>query len=494
MGGRTVGPEVAWDLVQTYLAAEYSSAPRHLRRLGKCRLCFALALWNEKDPILKERLFGLTGSEGNHGEDVKEQYFYLAATPTYSYAKALYKYPQAEFPYGLLVDENRKRGKLDPEFELVDTGVFNENRYFDVFAEYAKNSPNDILIKVTVTNRGPDAAILHLLPNVWFRNDWSWGHEEEGSRFKPSIVLEKENRLALNQDSLGRFFLEAGPDSTGQLPTALFTENETNSHRLWNYGDGNAFVKDAFNEYLVHGKTSAVNPANTGTKAALHYALRVPAGGTQTISLRLFAETEAPTDPFGPSFEQTFDARVNDMHAFYDSAFIAKFSDSERDVVRQAAAGLLWSKQFYYYVVEEWLRGDPACPRPPASRLGGRNHEWAHLYSRDIISMPDKWEYPWFASWDLAFHVIPISRLDPEYAKEQLILFLREWYMQSNGQIAAYEFAFGDVNPPVHAWAAWRVYKMSAPAGHARPGISRAGFSKADHQLHLVGQPQGPQR
>ena len=431
----------------------------------QCRLCFALALWNEKDPILKERLFGLTGSEGNHGEDVKEQYFYLAATPTYSYAKALYKYPQAEFPYGLLVDENRKRGKLDPEFELVDTGVFNENRYFDVFAEYAKNSPNDILIKVTVANRGPDAAILHLLPNVWFRNDWSWGHEEEGSRFKPSIVLEKENRLALNQDSLGRFFLEAGPDSTGQLPIALFTENETNSHRLWDYGDGNAFVKDAFNEYLVHGKTSAVNPANTGTKAALHYALRVPAGGTQTISLRLFAETEAPTDPFGPSFEQTFDARVNDMHAFYDSAFIAKFSDSERDVVRQAAAGLLWSKQFYYYVVEEWLRGDPAYPRPPASRLGGRNHEWVHLYSRDIISMPDKWEYPWFASWDLAFHVIPISRLDPEYAKEQLILFLREWYMQSNGQIPAYEFAFGDVNPPVHAWAAWRVYKMSAKAG-----------------------------
>ena len=431
----------------------------------QCRLCFALALWNEKDPILKERLFGLTGSEGNHGEDVKEQYFYLAATPTYSYAKALYKYPQAEFPYGLLVDENRKRGKLDPEFELVDTGVFNENRYFDVFAEYAKNSPNDILIKVTVANRGPDAAILHLLPNVWFRNDWSWGHEEEGSRFKPSIVLEKENRLALNQDSLGRFFLEAGPDSTGQLPTALFTENETNSHRLWGYGDGNAFAKDAFNEYLVHGKTSAVNPANTGTKAALHYALRVPAGGTQTISLRLFAETEAPTDPFGPSFEQTFDARVNDMHAFYDSAFIAKFSDSERDVVRQAAAGLLWSKQFYYYVVEEWLRGDPAYPRPPASRLGGRNHEWVHLYSRDIISMPDKWEYPWFASWDLAFHVIPISRLDPEYAKEQLILFLREWYMQSNGQIPAYEFAFGDVNPPVHAWAAWRVYKMSAKAG-----------------------------
>ena len=431
----------------------------------QCRLCFALALWNEKDPILKERLFGLTGSEGNHGEDVKEQYFYLAATPTYSYAKALYKYPQAEFPYGLLVDENRKRGKLDPEFELVDTGVFNENRYFDVFAEYAKNSPNDILIKVTVANRGPDAAILHLLPNVWFRNDWSWGHEEEGSRFKPSIVLEKENRLALNQDSLGRFFLEAGPDSTGQLPTALFTENETNSHRLWDYGDGNAFVKDAFNEYLVHGKTSAVNPANTGTKAALHYALRVPAGGTQTISLRLFAETEAPTDSFGLSFEQTFDARVNDMHAFYDSAFIAKFSDSERDVVRQAAAGLLWSKQFYYYVVEEWLRGDPACPRPPASRLGGRNHEWVHLYSRDIISMPDKWEYPWFASWDLAFHVIPISRLDPEYAKEQLILFLREWYMQSNGQIPAYEFAFGDVNPPVHAWAAWRVYKMSAKAG-----------------------------
>jgi Mannosylglycerate hydrolase MGH1-like glycoside hydrolase domain/Glycosyl hydrolase family 63 C-terminal domain len=431
----------------------------------QCRLCFALALWNGKDPILKERLFGLTGPEGNHGEDVKEQYFYLAATPTYSYAKALYKYPQAEFPYTWLVDENRRRGKLDPEFELVDTGIFNENRYFDVFAEFAKNSPNDILIRLSVANRGPDAATLHLLPNIWFRNDWSWGKIEEGSSFKPGIVLEKEGRLSLNQESLGRFFLEAGTDPKGQLPTTLFTENETNTRRLWGIGDAGAFVKDAFHEYLVHANSKAVNPANTGTKAALHYVLNIPAGATQTISLRLFSEKEASADPFGVSFEQTFATRVREAQEFYAAAIRTKLNDQERQVVLQATAGLLWSKQFYYYVVGDWLHGDPAGPTPPSNRLGGRNHSWSHLHSRDVISMPDKWEYPWFASWDLAFHVMPLSYVDPTYAKKQLVLFLREWYMHPNGQIPAYEFAFGDVNPPVHAWAAWRIYKISAARG-----------------------------
>jgi hypothetical protein len=430
-----------------------------------CRLCFALALWNEKDPILKERLFGLTGPEGNHGEDVKEQYFYLAATPTYSYAKALYKYPQAEFPYTSLVEENRRRGRGDPEFELVDTGVFNENRYFDVFVEYAKNSPNDILIRLTVANRGPDAATLHLLPNIWFRNDWSWGKIDEGSNFKPGITLEKESRLALNQERLGRFSLEAGADPAGQLPTALFTENETNVHRLWGTGDGEAFVKDAFHEYVIHGNHKAVNPAKTGTKAALHYVLNIPAGTTQAISLRLFSEKEAPVDPLGASFEQTFVARVKEAQEFYDSVIRAKLNDQEREVILQAAAGLLWSKQFYHYVVEDWLHGDPAGPTPPDSRLGGRNHDWPHLHSRDVISMPDKWEYPWFASWDLAFHVFPLSCVDPAYAKDQLLLFLREWYMHPNGQIPAYEFGFGDVNPPVHAWAAWRIYKVTAARG-----------------------------
>jgi hypothetical protein len=422
-------------------------------------------LWNGKDPILKERLFGLTGPEGNHGEDVKEQYFYLSATPTYSYAKALYKYPQAEFPYQWLRDENRRRGKSDREFELADTGVFDEGRYFDVFAEYAKSSPNDLLIRITVANRGPDSATLHLLPNIWFRNDWSWGHLEEGSSFKPGITLEGENCLSLNQESLGRFFLKVGPEPAGRFPVALFTENESNTRRLWGYGDERAFAKDAFHEYVVQGNTGAVNPAKTGTKAALHYVLNVPAGATQTISLRLFSESEAPADPLGPSFEQIFSARLSEEKDFYDSINVARYNDTERNVVSQAVAGLLWSKQFYYYVTDEWLKGDPAQPPPPASRLGGRNREWTHFHSRDVISMPDKWEYPWFASWDLAFHVLALAYVDPQYAKEQLVLFLREWYMHPNGQIPAYEFGFGDVNPPVHAWAAWRVYKVSAERG-----------------------------
>ena len=444
----------------------------------ECRLCFALALWNGKDPILKERLFGLTGPEGNHGEDVKEQYFYLAATPTYSYAKALYKYPQAEFPYTWLVDENRRRGKLDPEFELVDTGIFNENRYFDIFVEYAKNSPDDILIRLTVANRGPETATLHLLPNIWFRNDWSWGKIEEGSAFKPGIALEEQDRLSLNQETLGRFFLCAGADPSGRFPTALFTENETNTRRLWGIGEAGAFVKDAFHEYVIHGNSKAVNPANTGTKAALHYVLIVPAGMTQTISLRLFPEKEAPADPLGASFNQTLAVRVKEANEFYDSVIQVKVNKEERQVILQAAAGLLWSKQFYHYIVEEWLRGDPAGPTPPSSRLMGRNHKWPHLYSRNVISMPDKWEYPWFASWDLAFHVLPISYVDPEYAKRQLLLLLREWYMHPNGQIPAYEFAFGDVNPPVHAWAAWRIYKITAARGARDLGFLERVFQK----------------
>jgi len=425
-----------------------------------CRLCFALALWNEKDPILKERLFGLTNPQGNHGEDVKEQYFYLDATPTYSYAKALYKYPQTAFPYVWLEEENERRGKRDPEFELVDTGVFNENRYFDVFAEYAKASPNDILIRITVANRGPEAATLHFLPTTWFRNQWSWGHTDEGVTTKPSITQEG-NCLLLNHPMLGRFFLHAGPDPIGQLPRPLFTENESNTCRLWNSGDKRAFVKDAFHEYVVGGRTDAVNPAGIGTKAALHYVLRLPAGAAHTVSLRLFAEKETPADPLGPLFEKTFATRIAEADDFYRTITIATLNQAERGVIRQAAAGLLWSKQFYHYVVDEWLKGDPAMPRPPASRREGRNHNWRHLYSRDVLSMPDKWEYPWFAVWDSAFHLLPISYADPQYAKEQLILFLREWYMHPNGQIPAYEFRFGDVNPPVHAWAAWRVYKVS---------------------------------
>jgi hypothetical protein len=442
-----------------------------------CRLCFALALWNEKDPILKERLFGLTNPQGNHGEDVKEQYFYLDATPTYSYAKALYKYPQAAFPYVWLEQENQRRGKRDPEFELVDTGVFNENRYFDVFAEYAKASPNDILIRITVANRGPEAATLHLLPTTWFRNQWSWGRTDESVTTKPSITQDG-NRLLLNHPMLGRFFLHAGPDPVGQLPRPLFTENESNTCRLWNNGDKRAFVKDAFHEYVVAGKTDAVNPAGIGTKAALHYVLRLPAGGAHTVSLRLFAEKETPADPLGSLFETTFATRIAEADDFYRAIILAPLNEPERGVIRQAAAGLLWSKQFYHYVVDEWLKGDPAMPQSPASRLEGRNHNWKHLYSRDVLSMPDKWEYPWFAVWDSAFHVLPISYVDPQYAKEQLILFLREWYMHPSGHIPAYEFRLGDVNPPVHAWAAWRVYKVSARGGERDRDFLESVFQK----------------
>jgi hypothetical protein len=429
----------------------------------QCRLCFALALWNGKDPILKERLFGLTGPEGNHGEDVKEQYFYLDATPTYSYMKALYKYPQAEYPYAQLVEENRRRGKDDPEFEILDTGVFDDNRYFDITAEYAKNGPNDILIRLTAANRGTEAATLHLLPTVWFRNTWSWGAIDERSATKPRITSASADSLSLHHESLGYYLLDSGTTPDTPRPVALFTQNDTNTRRLYNLGPDHAFFKDAFHDYVIHGKDGAVNPAKTGTKAALHYVLRIPSCSAQTISLRLFNEQEASTE--SPDSDAVFAERMREADEYYGSLYRVKFNGVEQGVVRQAAAGLLWSKQFYHYIVQDWLTGDPAGPAPPTGRLKGRNKDWSHFYSRDIISMPDKWEYPWFAAWDLGFHMIPLAHIDPEFAKEQLILLLREWYMHPNGQIPAYEFAFGDVNPPVHAWAAWRVYKISSERG-----------------------------
>jgi len=430
----------------------------------ECRLCFALALWNGKDPILKERLFGLTGPEGNHGEDVKEQYFYLDSTPTHSYLKALYKYPQAEFPYASLVEENRRRGKPEPEFELADTGIFNDHLYFDVFVEYARNSPNDILIRVTVANRGPESATMHLLPTLWFRNTWSWKSAHEGSSIKPQIRREAGDLLVASHESLGSMRLAIGPNPDGTQPSILFTENETNSRRLWNSGTDNSFVKDAFHEFVIHGRAGAVNAQNVGTKAAPHYLLGIAARSSQVVRLRLSAENEMPAQPFDATFDQIFSSRLQEADEFYSSSGCANLADDERNVVRQAYAGLLWSKQFYHYIVEDWLSGDPSLP-PPESRRHGRNIEWAHLYSRDVISMPDKWEYPWFAGWDLAFHMIPFARIDPEFAKSQLVLFLREWYMHPNGQLPAYEFAFGDVNPPVHAWAAWRVYKIAGARG-----------------------------
>ncbi len=419
------------------------------------RLCFALALWNGQDPILKERLFGLTGSEGNHGEDVKEYYFYLDSTPTHSYMKALYKYPQAAFPYARLVEENRRRGRQEPEFELLDTGVFDENRYFDIFAEYAKAGTDDILIRLTVANRGPDPASLHLLPSLWFRNTWSWDHGAERPKLHRGDGPSGGAVIQVEHPGLGRpYQLHCEGD-----PALLFTENETNHARLFGTENGQSFLKDAFHDYVVHGEQDAVNPGPEGTKAAAHYFLRVPAGQSVVIRLRLSTgETEG--SPFGDAFDRIFGERQREADEFYASVIPAQLSDDARTVMRQALAGMLWSRQWYHYDVRRWLEGDPTQPPPPPERRHGRNREWTHLYNEDVISMPDKWEYPWFAAWDLAFHTVALTLVDPDFAKDQLILFLREWYMHPNGQIPAYEWAFGDVNPCVHAWAAWRVYKI----------------------------------
>jgi hypothetical protein len=437
--------------------------------LGICdresRLCFALALWNGRDPILKERLFGLTGPEGNHGEDVKECYFYLDSTPTHSYMKALYKYPQAEFPYTRLVEENRRRGKADPELELLDTGVLDGGRYFDVFAEYAKAGPNDVLIRITAANRGPELATLHLLPTLWFRNTWSWGCTHEGCWPKPFIQRADDGALRMHHVTLGWFRLAAEPLGDGSMPAFLFTENETNTALLFGGTNTSPFVKDAIHEYVVGGRTDAVNPAAKGTKAAAYYLLDIPAGESRTVHLRLFSEDEAPPQPFGPAFEQVFADRLREADAFFATRIPPQLPEPARQVARQAYAGLLWTKQFYHYVTRDWLAGDPEQPPPPEGRMQGRNADWPHLHNRDVLSMPDKWEYPWYAAWDLAFHMLPFARIDPAFSKEQLVLFLREWYMHPNGQLPAYEWALSDVNPPVHAWACWRVYKITGPPG-----------------------------
>lgn len=430
----------------------------------ECRLCFAWAFWNGKDPILKERLFGLTGPEGNHGEDVKEEYFYLDSTPTHSYLKALYKYPQSEYPYSLLVSENRSRSRDMLEFEIRDTGIFNENRYFDLVAEYVKNTPNDILIRLTVSNRGPEAAPLHVLPTIWFRNTWSWGCTHEGCWTKPRIVGEPGKPLKCYHATLSAFHFAADVEGLDPVPQWLVTENETNHERIFGSPSASPFQKDAFHRYLIDGQTTAVNADLTGTKAASHTILDVPAGGEIVLKLRLWSATEVPANLFGPEFDKIFAQRVAEADAYFRSRHSALTSDEQR-VVRQAEAGLLWSKQYYHYVVEDWLDGDPGQPPVAQSRKDGRNGDWGHLFNRDVISMPDKWEYPWYAAWDLAFHMIPFCKVDAEFSKEQLLLFLREWYMHPNGQIPAYEFALGDVNPPVHAWACWRVYKMTGPRG-----------------------------
>ncbi|MBI3668211.1 MAG: glucosidase [Acidobacteria bacterium] len=439
-------------------------------------VCFALALWNGRDPILKERLFGLTGNEGNHGEDVKEYYFYLDSTPTYSYMKFLYKYPQAAFPYTQLVEENRRCGRGAPEFELMDTGVFAEDRYFDVFLEYAKATPEDILIRITVHNRGPEAAELHLLPTLWFRNTWAWDHGAHRPRLMAGALVPGGVTIVAQEKTYGtRWLLCEGE------PELLFTENDTNFRHLFGGENRTPYVKDGLNEYIVHGAHEAVNPAKAGTKAAAHYPLRLEPGSSATLRLRF--TNQPPTDEMlGPEVDQVFAERIAEAGEFYAQRTPKGLSEDARNVQRQAFAGMLWSKQFYHYDVRRWLEGDPAFPPPPLERKNGRNHEWTHLYNADVISMPDKWEYPWYAAWDLAFHCVPLAQVDPDFAKEQLILLLREWYMHPNGQLPAYEWAFGDVNPGVHAWAAWRVYKIEK---RIRGCADRSFLERVFHKLLL---------
>ena len=427
--------------------------------LGICddqgQMCFALALWNEADPILKERLFGLTNAEGNHGEDVKEYYFFLDNTPTHSYMKALYKYPQRAFPYADLVATNHNRSREEPEYELIDTGVFAENRYFDVTVEYAKAAPLDTMIRITVTNRGPEMAPLHLLPTLWFRNTWVWGYDDRKpvlttvTNDPAQIDTEQDTRVIHAQHhDLGDYWL-----ACEGTPELLFTENESNAERLWGVVNHTPFVKDGIHETVVKGAQEKVNPQGVGTKVAAHYTWHIEAGATQTVLLRLSANRQKT--PFENAGE-LFDIRIREADAFYNTICDAQ-TDDARAVQRQAFAGLLWSKQFYMYDVEKWLRGDPAEPTPPPQR--NRNIAWRHLNGADIISMPDTWEYPWFAAWDLAFHCVTMGLIDMDFAKQQILLLLHEWYMHPNGQLPAYEWAFSDVNPPVHAWSAWHLYK-----------------------------------
>jgi len=421
----------------------------------KQRLCFAVALWNERDPILKERLFGLTNSEANHGEDVKDYYFYVDSTPTHSYMKYLYKYPQREFPYRDLVETNGRRSREEFEYELLDTGVFDDDRYFDVFVEYAKADPEDVLVSITVHNRGPELAHLHVLPTLWFRNTWSWRVDDR----KPSIRQVASNRIEASHHDLGTYTLlcEGSPE-------LLFTENESNAQRLWGQPNPSPHVKDAFHTYLVSGQRDAVNPAHVGTKAAAHYVLDVPAGGSQTIRIRLAAA--APKDGFR-DFDRIFTDRLADADEFYARITPRSLSDDARLVHRQALAGMLWSKQFYYFDLEQWLSEHQSHPLLESARPGVRNTEWFHMLNADIISMPDKWEYPWYAAWDLAFHTTSLALVDFDFAKDQLLLMLRNLYFHPNGQIPAYEWNFSDVNPPVHAWATLFLFNMERTLGRA---------------------------
>ncbi|MGH9126483.1 MAG: MGH1-like glycoside hydrolase domain-containing protein [Acidimicrobiales bacterium] len=417
-------------------------------------LCFGLALWNERDPFFKERLFGVSNSEGNHGEDAKEYWWTLDSTPTHSFMRWRYHYPQAEFPYQRLVDESRRRSRADPEFELIDTGIFDGDRYFEVELTYAKASPDDLCIRIRCTNVGPDLATLHVLPTLWFRNTWSWGRDDR----HPQMWATGEQTIVADHATVGRVWLAAGTPGA----KALFCDNETNTERLWGVPNTAAFPKDGINDHVVHGAPT-VNPGGTGTKGSLWYRLDLAPGATVTLDLRL-AKSAAGADVFGAAFDEILSLREAEADQFYADLAPPDTAEEARAVQRRAIAGLLWAKKYYRYEVREWLEGDPGSPASPESRRNGRNHDWIHVYNADIISMPDEWEYPWYAAWDLAFHMIPMALVDPDFAKEQLVLLCREWFMHPNGQLPAYEWAFSDVNPPVHAWASWRVYKIDARA------------------------------
>ena len=441
------------------------------------RLCFGLTLWNGKDPILKERLFGLSGPQGNHGEDVKELYYYLDATPTHSYCKGLYKYPQAEFPYADLIAENGRRSHLQPEYELVDTGVFDQNRYFDVQVEYAKESIKDILIRVTISNRGPDQADLVFLPTLWYRNTWAWGNIAEECLIEPRISIARPGTLSATHEVMGEYEMtfDKGPD--GKLPEFLFTNNETNTQRLYGVPSKHRYTKDGFHDAVIHGKADAVNPDSFGTKAAGRYNLSIPAGGSVVVRMRLTEKESVQKEPIDNSYEDIFLARIAEAEEFYRATIKTSLTADQKNVSRQAYAGLLWSKQFYNLVQTEWEKGDSTEPPPPVGH-SERNKDWENIFNRDVISMPDAWEYPYYCSWDLAFHTAALSRVDRDYCKDQLILLLREWYTHPNGQMPAYEWNFSDVNPPVHAWAALRLYDAGVRDGKPDPEFLEKVFQK----------------
>jgi hypothetical protein len=445
--------------------------------LGFCdrrsRLCFALALWNHADPFLKERLFGLTNPEGNHGEDAKESWYYLDSTPTHSYSRGLYKYPQARFPYESLLEANARRSKMEREFEIQDTGIFDGHRYFDVFVEYAKSSPEDILIRLSIYNRGPGAADVDVLPQLWFRNTWAWGACHGAIAERPELLKSGSAKVLARHPELGEFAFRAEQE----VPW-YFTENETNTEALYGTPNGFAHVKDAFHHAVVDRRVDKVHNG-MGTKCAAHFRLRIDAGKSAVLRLRLSRKEQDPGDRSAfEDFDALVDLRKQEADAFYETRIASTLNEDQRLVVRQAYAGLLWSKQYYQLVVPEWIRGDPAHPPPPPGRGSIRNGDWKHLYASDVLSMPDKWEYPWFAAWDLCFHMLPMARIDAHFAKAQLELILREWYMHPSGQIPAYEWNFNDVNPPVHAWACWRVYKITGTKRHRDLGFLERCFQK----------------